>query len=373
MPESSLTTVIYVISAIVGTIAAIFGLIAIFRPDIFSRPELKLDVGWGRRPDDLPKKHKNLPVRHLVFAPTKQIETPLVVFVMFAVRNRSRQPLRNVRVLLEYGDQYVIKNQMFKSIAKFGPAVVDELSNSETATVIRSALTDDDIKRIIDQRQVTVFSDRAQMALEEPILRPNESLYMYDLVWLPGRGADDIQKLGFGADGYKNVLNETRKIKGLLDHFVINIIAFAENHKGTSSKVSVLRFTSEKDVEAGLKQYGESFWFGHLPKPGVYFDNPIKRFIKRKRNQIGRQGREMRRDELGLITYSRSAEVTVPSESGHGKIEKLVLEVPDHSAVEYFVLFLPNCDYFNLPPWVKSFETLMKWLGFAPYATVSRS
>jgi hypothetical protein len=95
----------------------------------------------------------------------------------------------------------------------------------------------------------------------------------------------------------------------------------------------------------------------------VYFSNPILRWLRYRMGRVGRRSRELFRSEVGIIRHSS----VVKTETDVGL--SYHRELADHSAEEYFTIGAPNCDYFELPEQVDSFESLTKWLGISQEPT----
>lgn len=363
MTDSSLTTGIYVTAAVIGIVGGLLAIFLFIRHRQFSRPSLQVSFGLREPPDDVPKKLRKRPVTVFVIAPKRELRKPLRVFLFFALKNPGREAIRNVRVSFEYGEQYLISNKLLKSLANFQPTIVPELSDSESAAVLSSALSKEDIKTIQRDRKVSIFGTRAQVSWDVPIVRPGEGLILYDFLLLSGGGADDIQKLGFGQGGFSRVVALIGKIKGLLDYFVVNTFVFAENHENLNLKISVLRFASEEDTSEGLRKFSEALWLGQLPKPGLYFTEPISRWLRKRIWGVGRPSREIFRNELGLMRFSKVVEIKAQD-------KRLMVELPEHSEEQYFALSSPNYDYFELPAEVDSFDSLMNWLDLPTRPTL---
>ena len=355
--DSPTITVINVVAALVTMIASAVVIFVFFRQRQFSRPGLQLTIGLNAPPKEIPRKLRRKPVTLLVLAPGKDFSGPLIGYLIYCLKNSGRDTIRNVRISLEYPRKYVINNARFASIAEFKPSVVHELSNAEEAAVISSAVTQDEMKKALEDREVNVFEGRAQVSVNLELVRPGEVFFLYDMLQLDGSGPEGIEKLGFGDLGFGHVVQLIRKVPNLLDYFVINISVYAENLARFDRKVSFLRFASEAAAEKGLPEFRKAFWFGELPQSGIYFTNPLYRRLARKLNWIGRSSKDMSRMELGLTRFSVIADIE--TQAG----EKLMLELPTRSPEEYFVINVPNCDYFELPPQVSDFDSLMKWLG----------
>lgn len=355
MAESTITT-IYVLAAIIGMITGGFAIYLFFRQRQFTQPKLELIFGWNRLPDEIPRRLRKKPVSIFVIAPKRELRKPLHSFLIFTLNNPGRDAIKNVRVSFEYDSEYLIDNKTFVSLAQFEPVLIPDLSDSKKATLVSSKLTSEDIKTIIQERHVDDVGGRAQVTVELPIVRPGEGLIVYDRLMLKGSGPSGIQKLGFGAEGFKHIVARLTSIKGLLDYFVVNVFVYAENHENMNSKISVLRFESERDLTDGLIGFVESLWLGQFPKPGLYFSDPISRWLRRKFWREGRFSNAISREELGAIRHSEVAEI-----KAQGK--KFMMEIPEHSETQYFALSTPNYDYFGLPVGVNDPESLRRWLG----------
>lgn len=354
--ESTTVTAIGIVAALVGIAASAVAIYLFFRQRQFGRPKLQLLFGWGPPPDNIPRKIRKLPVSVFVIAPNVELRKPLVTFLFFVLHNPGRESIRNVRVSFEYDESFLIKNELFKSLATFEPGIIPELSDSKQVAVITSGLPQAQVDAIIKDREVVVFDGRAQVSMNIEIVRPGESWVVYDVLLLPGSGPHDIQNLGFGRGGFRHIVDLMRRNKELLDHLVVNTLVFAENHEKLNSKISVFRFPSEKQIEDGLQAFRNALWLDRLPQPGLYFSEPISRWLRNKRARTGRRGPEMFRDELGLIRHSVVAEITADG-------KQFSTELPEKSPNEYFAFSSPNYDYFELPAEVDTPERLMEWLG----------
>jgi len=362
--DSPTITVINVIAALVTIVASVVIVFLFFRHRQFSRPGLQLIIGWKAPPKEIPRKFRRKPVTLLVLAPAKEFKGPLIAYLIYCLKNSGRETVRNLRISIEYPKKYLINNSRFASLAEFKPSVVHDLSNAEEAAVLVSAVTGDEMKKALEDREVNVFEGRAQVSVDLPLVRPGEEFFLYDMLQLDGSGPEGIEKLGFGDMGFKHVVDLIRRVPSLLDYLVININVYAENLDRLDRKVSFLRFASEAAQEKDLPEFRKALWFGKLPQSGIYFTNPLYRWLARKMNWIGRSSKDMSRMELGLMRFSIIADIE--TQSG----EKLIVEIPTRSPEEYFVLNVPNCDYFELPPQVSDFDSLMKWLGVSTKPTV---
>lgn len=362
--ESPTLTVINLVAALITIVASAVIIFIFFRQRQFSRPGLELIVGWGAPPKEVPRKFRRTPVTLLVIAPKKEFKGRLVAYMIYGLKNSGRETVRNVRISIEYPKKYLINNARFASLAEFKPVVVHELSNTEKAAVVSPAVTGDEMKKTLEDREVNVFEGRAQVSVELPLLRPGEVFVLYDVLQLAGSGPEGIEKLGFGDTGFGHVVDLLRQIPSLLDYFVVHMTVYAENLDRLDRKVSFLRFSSEAAQEKDLLEFRKALWFGRLPQSGFYFTNPFYRWLARKMNWIGRSSKSMSRMEAGLMRYSIITEME--TQTG----EKFMVELPTQSLEEYFLLNVPNCDYLDLPPQVSDFESLMKWLGISSKPTL---
>jgi hypothetical protein len=363
MIASALTTAIFVVAALLGIIGALLTIYVFISKRQYGRPVLQLLFGWSSPPNDFPRALKKQPVTVLAIAPRTELKEPLLAVLTFRLQNPGKEAITNVRLSIEYGQRYVVSNQLFAALADFKPTVVPDLSTDKTVSVVHPAVSKDELAKALAERVIQTFGGRAQMTIEFPIIRPGEWYLLYDLVLLPGSGPDDLQKLGFGGPGFRHVLEKIRGVSGLLDYFVVNFFVYAENHERLNQKVSVLRFASEAASEKGLQEFAAALWLGQLPKAGVYFSNPILRRLRYRMGHVGRRSRELFRSEVGIIRHSS----VVKTETDVG--QSYHRELADHSAEEYFTLGVPNCDYFELPEQVDSFESLTKWLGISQEPT----
>ncbi len=291
-----------------------------------------------------------------IIIPKRELKKPLHAFLTFTLYNPGREAIKSVRISFEYDSQYLIDNKTFVSLAEFEPASIPHSSDSKKATLISSQITQEEMKNLIQERHVDVVNGRAQVAFELPIIRSGEGLIVYDRLLLPGSGPSGIEKLGFGSEGFKHIAERLKSVKGLLNYLVVNVFVYAENHQNLNSKVSILRFSSEKDLTAGMVGFVDSLWLGGPPKPGLYFSDPISRWLLRRFWGSGRLGKKMSREELGVITHAETAEI-----KSHGK--KFMMEIPERSEIQYFAIKTPNYNYFKLPNDVANSESLLRWLG----------
>ena len=362
--DSPTLTVINLIAALVTIVASAVIIFLFFRHRQFSRPGLQLIIGWTPLPKEVPRKFRRRPVTLLVIAPSKEFKGPMIGYLIYSLKNSGRETVRNVRISVEYPKKYLINNSRFASLAEFKPSMVHELSNAEEAAVISPAVTSDDLKKALEDRDVNVFEGRAQVSVNLPLVRPGEVVFLYDVLQLDGHCPEGIETLGFGDVGFRHVVELIRGVSSLLDYFVININVYAENLDRLNRRVSFLRFASESAEEKDLPEFRKALWFGQLPQGGIYFTNPLYRWLARKMNWIGRSSKDMSRMELGLTRFSIIADIE--TQTG----EELMLELPTRSPEQYFVLNVPNCDYFQLPPQVSDFDSMMKWLGVSTKPTV---
>jgi hypothetical protein len=261
--------------------------------------------------------------------------------------------------MLEYKQKYLINNQLLSSILQFEPAIIRPQNEPNTAYLLKSRLEPEDIKRIIELREVSEFAGRAQVVYDVPIIRPGEKIILYDFLLLKGSGPDNFEGMGFGNGGFQSILARLRKIKTLKDYFAINVWTLAENHDKRNSKFAVARFSNGPEFDEDLKSFGMTFWFGEWPQ-GFYFSDRFGTWLLRKLNRIGRLSHSIFKHELGILTYAEVALIRTK------KKKTYALEAPEISQIQYFTTLTPNCDYYDLPNDVNDFKTLMTWMGFSP-------
>lgn len=358
---NSVNIIISILATVVGIVGGVLGIYLIVRKGQMDRPDLKLNVGLaGQQPGDIPKKFRNIPPSIVVISPMQGTTDPLIAFLFVKLENRGKESVKNVRLSLRYKERYHVDNHLMESISQFEPAVVRTPRIPDKALLIQSRMRREEVRKSLEQRQVSVFGGIAQISCEIPIIRPGEKVIFYDLLKLQGTGPDDFQDGMTGGGGFQNVLTRIREIKSLKDFFVADIDVFAENHRSMSSRVSVLRFASEADQEGerAIEKFLEALWFGKRPKPGIYYADRFVLWRRRKKNLIGSLSRGIFRHELGFITFSEFAQIKTKDK------QTFSLELPEVSQVQHFAITSPNCDYFNLPARVNNFETLMEWMGF---------
>lgn len=354
MNESSTITLINLASALIAIVVGIIGIYLFFRNRQFGRPKLEVTFGLRSRLD-FPRRLRNKTISLLVIAPKRSLQTPLLTMLIFSLRNSGREAVKNVRISFEYHKNYLVTNQTFRSFADFEPTVVADLPDSNRTSVITPALSEEDVAKIARERQVSVFQDTAQVSLNIEVIRPGETAIVYDLVDLKGSLNEDVPNSD--GNGSSHVVTLLRGIQTLLDHVVVNTFIFAENHKGLKNRITVLRFVSEKELDEGLRKFVEALWLGQSPKPGLYFADPVYRWLRRKIWRIGStQDRRVWREEVGLIRLSKVAQIKT-------KDALLMKELPEYSEEQCLAVKVPNYDYIKLPPHIQSSEALREWLG----------
>ena len=193
---------------------------------------------------DIPKKYRKQLPSILALAPEKPTPHPLIVYLFVGIENKGKEALKNVRLVLEYKKQYLMDNELLKSIVQIEPTVIKSHNKPDTVTLLKSRIKDEEMEKALERREVAEFGEVAQVSCEIPVIRPGEGVIFYDLLLLRGQGPDNFKGLGFGDAGFQNILTLLRDIKSLKDYFVVSILAFAENHEKLHSKLSVLRFSS---------------------------------------------------------------------------------------------------------------------------------
>ena len=355
--DSPLLSGISLVATIIGVLTGVLAILLFFRQRQFSRPNLQLIIGWDSPSHEIPRKLRKLPLSFVVMAPARSLNEPLIVYLPFCFKNPGRETVRNVRVSLEYPSDYLITNTVFESLADFKPTIVPDIGKADHVGLLKPQFTPEQLQEMLKVREVVEFDGRAQVTFEIPLIRPGEWLIMYELLRLPGLGPHSIEKLGFGSPGFNHVLDQMRKIPSVLDYLVVNLFVYAENHKRLNRKVSVIRFTSEADADRDMLKVGNTFWFGKLPPPGLYYTDRFYRWLGYKLGWIGRAGMSVSRRELGLMLFPKVA--TIETKTG----KKYKKELPARARQQYFALTMPNCDYFAFPPQVNDSDSLLKWLG----------
>jgi len=354
---TSLNSIFSVIGVLIGIVAALLSILVMVRKKHFASPKLSLNIGPDPSKAEVPRKYRKQLPTIMAIIPEKPTRHPLISFLPLSLENRGKEALKNVRLMLEYKTQYLVNNELLRAVSQIEPTAFKSRYEPKKALFLES-LSDEDMKKIIERREVSTFGKGAQMSYEVPIIRPGERIIFYDLFLLRGRGPDDFKGLSSGEGGFQNILPALRKIKTLEDYFVVDILTFAENHEKIHSKLSVLRFSSgTKPDTALLTPFIKALWFGEWPRPGLYFDDRVSLWVLRKLNRVGRLSHGFFKDELGILSFPEIAEIRTK------KKQTFAVEVPEISEGQYFAVSSPNCDYYDLPDHVNSYETLLAWLG----------
>lgn len=353
----SFKSLIAIIASLLGIIGGILTVFVVLRRRQLARPSLRLFVGAIGEESGVPKKFRKQLPSIMAIIPRTSLIHPLVTYLILGLENQGKEALRNVRLVLEYKKQYFIDNALLTSILQFEPTVLDSSDDSNVAYSVHSQVREEEFKEVMKWRKSIVHGDVAQISYEIPMIRPGEGVGLYDLLLLKGRGADNFQGLGFGDEGFQNILQLLREIKSIKDYFAISIFVFAENHEKIKSRLSVLRFSDGTDLEEALSKFREAVWLGKLPRSGWYYSDPLGSWIRRKKKRIGRGNRHLLKTELGFVLVPEIAKITSQRSQSFG------LAIPELSQVDFFLLNMPNCDYYNLPTDVDSFQAMMKWLG----------
>lgn len=356
---NSINSIATVIGVLIGIIAALLSILVMIRKKHFASPKIGLSIGPSDPSGaDVPKKYRKQLPSIMAIIPDKPTKHPLLSFLFVGLENRGKESLKNVRLVLEYKKRYLVDNKLFESVSQIEPTVVKSRTEPDTALLIESQLSDEDVKKALTRREVVVFGQRAQISYEIPIVRQGEGVVFSDLLLLRGEGPDDFKELPTGEGGFQNILRALRKIKTLEDYFLVSILAFAENHEKIQSELSVLRFSSgTKPDTALLLPFIKALWFGEIPRPGIYFSDRLSFWVLRKLNRVGRLSHKLVKDELGILILAEIAEIRTK------KKQTFAVELAEVSAGQYFTVSSPNCDYYALPNHVNSNETLRAWLG----------
>jgi len=356
-----LKSLLGLISVVLGIIVASLTILLVIRKKQFAKPELSFSfkLPSGSVSDEPPKYLRNLPISFIAIIPQERCSEPFVGWLLFLISNKGKEALRNVRIVLEYDKRFMIENRLMKSLCSFKPTIqkIENQKGKLSATIVKSRLTSQEIKKYIDGRDVSMVRDRAQIAYNITLVRPGEDLVCCDPLLFRKGLITGIDSLGFGDDGFAHIVKRIHDITTIQNFLVINAWAYAENHEKINKKVCVMRMASGIKPDGVLIEFGKTLWFGDFPKAGWYYYDIISGILLRKLKRIGRQNKELIKSELGLMEFVEHVRI----QTARGK--NYCVQIPDQSEIQYFAIKAPNCDYFNLPSQIDNFEKLMQWLG----------
>ncbi|HEY0003843.1 MAG TPA: hypothetical protein VGB17_03450 [Pyrinomonadaceae bacterium] len=353
----SIKIILALIGALVTIVAGVLTILRILRKKEIFLPNLRLSIPWMDWPQDLPKKSRKLKPSIVVIAPEKKLNNPIIYPLLLGLEVPAKgEAIKNVRIMLEYNQAYLIDNPMLEEIVQFEPSIIKTDLRAKEIKVMVPSMTKDEVKKHLEQREVAVIGDQAQVVYEIPLLRKGEKLVCQDFILLPGLKKPDPFQNHPG--GFQNILKLMQKMRNLNDYFLVNIWIHAENHPEIKTSVAVLNLVRKTGYQESLRDFVTCLWFGEFPKPGRYFTGGfLNNWILKKLNYTGRLNSKITKVEMGIIYGFKNRQIRTMAR------RTFSLFPIEDTDCEIFTFETPNCDYYNLPSSVTNFSTMWSWLG----------
>jgi hypothetical protein len=155
---NSFDSLIAVIGVLIGIIAALLSILVMIQKKQFSSPNLIISLGlYDLSGAGVPRKYRKQLPSMLVIIPQKPTRHPLIFPLFVKIENRGKEALKSVRLVLEYKREYLLNNELFKSITQIEPAVLQSHQESPTTIRVESKLSEEEVKRALERREVSEF------------------------------------------------------------------------------------------------------------------------------------------------------------------------------------------------------------------------
>ena len=351
-----------ILAALISLLVGILTVIIIFRKKQLHVPELIFSL--GALPEEEARKSrrdfKKSELLSLIYCFQDDHYGDVVIMVPYTFENKGRDPVKNVRLQLEYDSSNLIDNRTIKYLYDNSLPTLQKVDeHKKIALVAVPTKLDQDIDKVLECRKTQVIGSKAIVSYEIPLIRPGEKLILPDSIILRNNALLSTADLGFGEKGFEHILKNISSIEQIRDFFISNAWVYAENYPSINKKFKIFSVKTSKLslVEKILEQISKALWFGRFPRMGIYFVPYFPSWFLKKRTTGRRFGEKLYKYEFVMIVIPTFAKINTKNGS------KYLFENIADSAVEFAVIYSPNCNYYDLPEWVSNYENLIRWLG----------
>jgi len=244
------------VTIIIALLTGIIKLILI----ITTRPKLLLNIGSYFSMDDPSKKKNNKkfrkkPVSTLIYSTKEKINSITVFMLPLLMINYSKQPIKNVDIILRYPSKYAIKEDEILGRNKTSYVTV---SHEEVSI---------DIKR-----QVMIEQSIAIVSISIPLLRYKQPVCVNEAIKFSTLNKEEkVSKKEYFIG--RNLAERLKKIKGMNDSCIIDMNIYSENCSPISRRVKLLWYNTDSKEE--MYNYldetvRKAFWCGKSAIPNLY-------------------------------------------------------------------------------------------------------